>query len=180
MPITAFGGRLPDMGGTATGYANEALSGASAAGAFSPTGSAQVMRLTRRNALRSGDNLRRRNAVLSRLMGLDPQQARVASVNADAQSGGQTADALNQAQYGQLAGAQDFSRGLLRDRLGYENQRALLKYQQDLQRPSIGGQIGGLVGRGLTGYFTGGMGALGGGGGNRLPSLDYLKGAAGL
>ena len=167
-------GKIYGGGGTYAGQAAGDLAGARGAGYFDPNGSATIFRQTRNAALRSGDNLRRRNAILARLMGLDPNQARVAQVNADATAGGNTAEALNQSQLQQSLGNQNYFRGLFGSQLGQENQLAALKYQHDLNQPSIGGQIGSLVGMG-AGAFLGGPGgaalgsrlggAFGGGGG---------------
>lgn len=136
------------------GQAQQQIQGAQAAGFFSPTGSPQIMSLTRRNALRNSDNARRRAALLSRLMGLDPNQARVAAVHQDAASSGATQDALNAAQYGQLEGAQNYARGLFNNRLGYEDQRNLLKYQQDLaNQGQTAAMFGQLAGRAIPAFF---------------------------
>lgn len=136
-----------------TGMAANTIQQGQSAGFFSPTGSPQLLRMARMGAVRTADNSRRRNALLSRLMGLDPNQARVAAVNADANASANTADAINQAQYGQLQGAQAFGRGLFNNQLGVENQRGLMKYQNDLNRPTVGGVLGGLAGQFGGGLF---------------------------
>jgi hypothetical protein len=127
------------------------------AGYFSPGGSPAIMAATRRQALRSADNMRRRSAILSRLMGLDPNQARVAAVGADTAASGQTAEALNAAQYGQLTDAQNFLRCLYMGQQDFENQKELAKYQSQLNQPSLGGMIGGALGT-AGGAFLGGYG----------------------
>lgn len=144
--------------GSYTGQAASQLQGAQAAGFFSPTGSPLIMGLTRRNALRNADNARRRSALLSRLMGLDPNQARVAQLGQEAASSGATQEALNQANLGQLLGNQQYFRGLFGQQLGNEQQRELMRYQQELSRPSFGDIAGGIIGQGL-GAFAGGYGS---------------------
>ena len=140
------------------GQAGQDIGAAQAAGFFSPQGSPAIMAATKRAALRTSENSRRRNAILARLMGLSPDQAAVAAVNADTSASTDTANALNDAQYNQLAGAQQFSRGLYSGQLANQNQRDLLKYQYDLNKPTIGGEIGGALGT-AAGSFLGGYGA---------------------
>lgn len=123
------------------------------AGFYNPNGSPLLMAAVRRGALRTADNQRRRSAILSRLMGLDPNQARVAAVNAEAQGSGDVSNALNSAQYGQLAGNQDWFRNLYMNRLQAADQERLAKMQQ----PGLGQQFGNLLGQGATAYFTGGF-----------------------
>ncbi len=135
--------------------AQNQIQGAQAAGFFNPTGSSTIMALTRRNALRNADNARRRSALLSRLMGLDPNQARVAAVNQDTASSGETQNALDQAQYGQLEGSQNYFRNLFGGQLGQQNQRDLLKYQRDLSNPGFGTYAGEIAGRALPFFFGG-------------------------
>jgi len=166
-----------------TPYGNQAqqmVQGAQAQGFFNPMGSPQINAAVRANALRSAENSRRRSALLSRLMGLDPNQARVAAVNADAQGSAATQSALNNAQFGQLMGNQQYARSLFGSQLQNEQQRGLLKYQHDLNKPTLGGYFGQALGYALPGI--GGLFHRGGGqqqqGG--LPSFDYLSGAAGL
>ena len=153
-PTKLFGTRPQTYGQQAQGF----IQGAQGAGYFSPGGSPQIMEQTKRLALRNSENARRRSALLSRLMGLDPNQARVASVNQDAESSGQTQGALQGAQLGQLTGAQDWARGLFGQQLSFEQQKQLAKYMQDLQqRGQTSGMIGGLIGTG-AGAFLGGPG----------------------
>ncbi len=153
--------------GAFEGQAGNMLQGAQASGFFDPTGSARITALTRRRALRGADNARRRAAILSRLYGLDPNQSQQALVNADTEASGATQEAMNQAQLGQLFQNQDYFRNLFGQQLGNEQQRNMLRYQRDLNRPTLGGQIGGLIGQG-AGAFLGGYGAnLGAGMGQR-------------
>ena len=154
--------------------AGNAIQGAQAAGFFSPMGSPAIMANVRRNAPRTGDNARRRNAILSRLMGLDPNQSRVAAVNADTEASGNTADALNQAQYGQLLGNQNYFRSLFGGQLGNEQQLQQMRYQHDLNQPTVGGMIGGLVGQG-AGALLGGYGASLGAGRPRQPQQQQQQ-----
>jgi hypothetical protein len=101
--------------------------------------------------------MRRRSAILARLMGLDPNQARVAAVGADTAASGQTAEALNAAQYGQLSEAEAFKRRIAAGQFDLANQEALAKYQHGLNSPTIGGMIGGALGT-AGGAFLGGYG----------------------
>jgi len=129
-------------------------------GLFNPMGSPAINQAVRSHALRNADNARRRSALLSRLMGLDPNQARVAAVNADAQGSANTSDALNNARYGQLMGGQQFARSLFTGQLSNEqnlqNQLRMIKAQRDATNPGIGGFVGGLAGQAIGG-LTGGL-----------------------
>jgi hypothetical protein len=145
------------------GQAGQDIGAARAAGYFSPQGSPAVLAATKRAALRTADNSRRRNAILARLMGLDPAQAAVAAVNADTSASTDTANALNDAQYNQLSSAQQFARGLYGGQLANQNQRDLLKYQYDLNKPSIGGMVGSALGTAAGAYLGGAGGAAAGG-----------------
>src|SRR5262245_29633087 len=135
-------GRAP-FANLGQGYGMQArnqLQQANQAGFFNPLGSPQINAAVRRNALRTGDNARRRSAILSRLMGLDAKQARVAQVNADTEANQAQSDALNQSYLQQLLGNQNYFRDLFGSQLGFENQRALAQYQQNLQnRGGLGG-----------------------------------------
>jgi hypothetical protein len=161
------------------------LQGANAAGFFNPQGSSQINSAVRANALRNADNARRRSALLSRLMGLDPNQAAVAAVNQDAQNTGATQSALNQSSLQQQLGNQNYFRGLFGQQLGNEQQRQNMLYQHQLNQPGFGQIAGGILGQGI-GAFTGGLGSRlgagrpGGGGGGGLPSMNYLTDAAGI
>src|SRR5881396_505445 len=88
--------------------AGDIVQGAQAGGLYDPFGSPRIRAAVRAGALRSSDNARRRAAILSRLMGLDPNQARVAIVGADTEASGQTQNALGQADLSQLLGGQQF------------------------------------------------------------------------
>lgn len=151
-------------GGTYSSQAQQQLQGANQAGFFNPMGSPAINAGVRRQALRNSDNARRRSALLSRLMGLDPNQARVAQVNADTEQSGQTSGALQDAYLQQQLGNQNYFRGLFGQQLGNEQQRALAKWQAQQQQGTFGGALGGLVGQG-AGAFLGGWG---GGLGKRL------------
>ncbi len=161
------------------GQAQADIGAARDAGFFNPQGSGLIMRTTRREALRNSDNMRRRAAILARLQGLDPNQARVATLGADIAGSEGTANALNQAQYGQLESGQNFARGLYTGQLGQENAMRLAKYQHDLNKPTVGGQIGQIAGT-VGGAFLGGPGGaalgnriFGGGGGQPYTPIDY-------
>ena len=161
----AAGTALQDSQNPYGAQARGMIGGAQQAGFFNPMGSPQIMEQTRRNALRNSDNARRRSALLSRLMGLDPNQARVAAVNQDAESSRSTQDALQGAQLQQSLGNQDWFRSLFSGQLGLEQQKALAKYMQQLQGGGAGAALGSLLGTG-AGAFLGGPG--GAALGNRL------------
>lgn len=151
-------------------YASQArqqIQGAQAQGLFNPQGSPGLRAAVRAGALRNADNLRRRQSLLSQLMGLDPNQARVAAVNADAAGSANTAGALNDASLQQMLGGQQFARGLFMNQLGNEQQlanaKALAKYQRDISNPGIGGFLGQAAGfaiPGLAGLFRRGGGGV--------------------
>ncbi len=137
------------------------LQGANAAGFFNPQGSSQINSAVRANALRNADNARRRSALLSRLMGLDPNQAAVAAVNQDAQGTAATQGALNQSSLQQQLGNQNYFRGLFGQQLGNEQALGRLRYQHQLNAPTLGGVLGGIAGQAggaLAGGYFGGLG----------------------
>jgi hypothetical protein len=141
-----------------SGQASDIIGQAGAAGSFSPYGSPGLNFAIRQNAIRNAGNMQRRSALLSRLMGLDPNQARVAQVGADTAASANTSGTLNDAYLQQLQGNQNFARGLFNNQLGLQNQEALYKYQHDLNRPTAGDYFGQILGQG-AGSFLGGWGS---------------------
>lgn len=136
--------------GQRTAYNASPLGQANAAGLLNPLGSPVLRARTRANALRTAEAQRRRNSVLSRLMGItDPNQARTLAVSADQQASRGAADAINGADLSQLESGQDFARGLYRSQLDFDRQKQLAKMQQ----PGLGQQLGGLVGQWAGGGF---------------------------
>lgn len=114
----------------------------------------------RRNAIRTASNARRRAAILARLQGLDPNQARVAHLGSEASISGGLSDALNQ---GTLEGAlsdQSYGRSQanrLQDRQWMLQDRAYAADQaRRAARARLIGQVGGLAGRAALGFATGG------------------------
>lgn len=139
--------------------AGNAIQGAGAAGFFNPQGSPAIRANLRRNALRNADNMRRRSALLSRFLGLDPNQARVAEVNADTEANRGTADLLGRGSLDELLSNRDYFRGLFGNQLGGEQQRNMMRYQQDLSNPGLGGFLGGLLGQSAGAIIPGLFGA---------------------
>lgn len=159
-PGAAFPAAQPTLAGQAAGDLNAARG----AGFFDPQGSSLIQRATRRNALRTADNMRRRRAIMSRLMGLDPTQARGQAIDAERQASGDISGAINNAQYNQLAGAQDWARSLYSNRLGNEDLNARIadeRRYQESHRPGIGAMLGGILGQGVGGFVSGYGGTLG-------------------
>lgn len=115
----------------------------------------------RRKALGTSDAMRRRNAVLSRLSGLDPMQQRQAMIDADIEASGGLAGALNAADLQGLSGYQDFIRQLLGGERGYQFQREEAERQRQWEEEMQGGgfwdMLGNVGGKAL-GAFTGGYG----------------------
>lgn len=144
-----------------------------------------IQRSVRRQGIRTAENARRRMALRARMSGLDPNQARVARLNAESAIDSGLSDTLNE---GTLQGAladQQYGRqqaNRLQERQWMLQDR---QHAEDQQRFRIGPALGSLVGQGI-GAFTGGLGARLGAGGQRrqrygtpLPNIDYLRGAAG-
>ena len=162
-----------DYGGPASGFAGNALAAGNAAGYFSPQGSPGLRASLRRYALRNANNAQRSSSVFSRLMGLDPNQARVAQVNAQTAGNANTANALNMGQLQQQQGQSDWLHSLLGQQLGFEHETAMERAQrayQEHMRGGIGAQLGQLVGQGagaFTSNYFGGLGKRMASGGNR-------------
>ena len=142
--------------------AGQAISGAQDAGIFSPLGSPLLRAAIRRNALRSAYNQRQRGSVLSRLLGLNPNEARAQDLQTEGDAGNTAADSINQGDLQMLAGNQEFLRSLFTGQLSAENQRDLARLMAALQpRTTAGGAIGSIVGTGAGAYF-GGLGTAAG------------------
>lgn len=139
--------------------ANNLVNQAQGLGYFNPAGSAFINEQVRSNALRTARNSQQRGSVLAKILGLSPQQAQGQFFNIQRQNAGDISNAINNAHFQQLMGNQEYARSLFGNLLGNQQQLALLKYQQKLARenqPGFGSQLGQLIGRGITGYFTGG------------------------
>jgi hypothetical protein len=166
-----------NYGGPAMGIGGNALQAGNAAGFYSPQGSPVLRASLRRYALRNASNAMRQNSIATQLYGLDPNQARVAQVNAQGMGAANTADILNQGQLQQQQGAQDWFRQLLGGQMGFEQQAAMQRAAQAFQRSqqfnpwAIGGQ---LVGAGLGGWAGAGFPGFGGGGGGQQ-SVGYPR-----
>lgn len=161
--------------GPASGIVSNVL-GANA-DAFGPQGSPALRASLRRNAMMNANAAQRQAALSSRLMGLDPNQARVASVNANIAGNANTTNALNQGELQQQMAGQDWLHQLLSGQLGFEHQSAIEKARQAYEqhmRGGIGAQLAQLGGMGLGAFlggplgasFGGQLGGMFGGGGN--------------
>ena len=151
----------PAAAPTALGYGTDAIAEAGRQGYFDPNGSPKIRAALERRALRSARNRRRRGALASRLLGLDPQQARAYQLQNETESGQQAADAIQGVNEQEMFGNRDYARSLLGGEIDYRRQRAL--QDQANQGPGFWGTVGGLVGTGLGG-LAGGYGYKRGGG----------------
>lgn len=121
------------------------LRGGKEAGFFDPRGSQFVREQVRANALRNARNRLMRGGVLSRVLGLDPQQARVAQLQNELGAGSDISGALGEANLQQGLGTQDFFRSLLGGQLNFERQRQLQKQaERAANQQGVGQLIGGL------------------------------------
>jgi len=151
----------PAQAPTALGYGTDAIAEAGRQGYFDPNGSPKIRAALERRALRSARNRRRRGALTSRLLGLDPQQARAYQLQNETESGQQAADAIQGVNEQEMFGNRDYARSLLGGEIDYRRQRQLADEERKAQGGFWSG-VGGLIGTGLGG-FAGGYGtALGG------------------
>ena len=155
--ISAPGFNFGVPGGSNRNIANTAIQGAQSAGFFDPMGSPILRAALRRNALRSAENQRRRGSVLSRLLGLNPNEARAQQLQTEDAAGTNAADAINQGDLSFLTGNQDFLRSLFSGQLSAENQQALARLMatlQDRNRPGIGAAAGDILGKTIPGIVS--------------------------
>jgi hypothetical protein len=150
------------------------------AGFFNPMGSPQILAAVRQMALRNAMNQQHRGAMLSQLLGLDPQQARAAQLGFEQQGGSDISNALLGAGTQQLTGAQDFIRQLFGQGLQGEQQmaqaRAAAKAAQQANRGAIAGTIGRIGASFIPGLSSISALSGGGGGGGSVPSAyDFMK-----
>lgn len=138
-----------------------ALTAGAQSGAFDPFGSPVLRASLRARALRAADAQRRRGSVLSRLLGLNPNEAASAALETDRQAGSDASNAITSADYGLMSGQQDWLRSLLSGQMGALNAQDLARLQailaqqaNDRNRPGVGGMLGDLAGRAVTGYLT--------------------------
>jgi hypothetical protein len=168
------------VSGPASGIVGKVL-GANA-DAFGPNGSPALRASLRRNALLNANSSQRATALQTRLMGLDPQQAAVANVNAGIAGNANTANALNQGELQQQQSGQDWLHSLLSGQLSFEHQSAIEKARQaydEHMRGGFGAQLGQLFGTGLGGFlgnYFGGLGTRAAGGGRQS---GYMSGDVG-
>lgn len=139
------------------------------------TDSQRIMQLLQRRALRTAQNARRRGSVLTQLAGItDPNQARVAQLGLEGETSGAIASGLSDAELQQAMSDQAYQRQQADAALAFQRQKQLMAYQQRLNRPSLGGMLGGLVGQGLgafTGNYFGGLGTRMSG--TQVPGIGY-------
>jgi hypothetical protein len=159
-----FGG-LAGRLGTGPTYGNAArgiVQQGGQAGFFNPMGSPQILAAVRQNALRNAQNRLHRGALLSRLLGLDPQQSRAAQLGFEQQAGGDISNALLGAQNQQLLGSQDFIRSLFGQGLQGEQQMAAARAAAKAQQGANAGGIGSFLGRIGASFLPFSMGRGGG------------------
>lgn len=140
--------------------------GAQDLGFFDPKGSPVLREQIRRGAIRTARNRRLKGRTLFGLGGLDPAQARAASLNLEQGIGEDTSNFINDANLAELTGNRDYFRGRFGDALGFERQQQIermrAKAAKDAQGGGgIGGAIGGIVGMGVGGIAGRGFDALG-------------------
>jgi hypothetical protein len=123
-------------------------------------GSPQLLAAVRQMALRNSQNQLHRGALLSRLLGLDPQQSRAAQLGFEQEAGNNTSNALLGAGTQQLTSAQDFIRSLFGQGLQGEQQMAQARAAAKAAQGSQLGGIGSLIGRGVGAFlpFSAGRG----------------------
>jgi hypothetical protein len=149
-PFLRGAGSILGRGPTGAMGALEGILGQGQAGGyFDPSGSPRLREALRRRALQGGDAQRRRAAVMSRLHGLSPEQARVAMLDADMGATQGTADAMNEGELQQLLGGQDWFRQLFSGQLDFQRQQMLQKEAARQAKEARGSPWGQILGAGL-------------------------------
>ena len=142
------------VGGDFQGAAGRAVAGAGAAGFFNPLGSPQLARLRRRFAVRGARNRRRRVAGASQLFGLDPNASRQALFDVERESGGDISDYLNNAQFQEQQGNQNYFRDLFGQERGFEFQSREAQRERDAAERAARSQMIGDIGTSVGGLAT--------------------------
>ena len=139
----------------AQGAAQRAIGRAGEAGFFDPAGSDLIRRQVRAHALRTARNRVSRGGVLSRIMGLDPQQARAAQLGFEQGAGDDISGALNQSDLEQGLGNQEFFRDLFRQQIGFDQQRQLQREAAREARRAQGSTLGRIAGAAAGAFIPG-------------------------
>lgn len=158
-PLEHIGANYPDL----MSLVRDLIARGGAEGVFSPH---YMRNALRRKALSNADAQRNRTSVLSRLVGLDPNQRAVALTDADLEANRGVSDALNQAEMGDLSQYSDLIRALLGTERGGESNLFGQREQRNWQQSQQGG-IGSFLGQ-----------LVGGAAGDWLSPGGLLKGAA--
>lgn len=159
------------------GVANQAIRGAQEQGFLNPAGSPALRERIRRHALRTARNRIGRGGTLSRIAGLDPQQARIAQLQTEQGAGEDISNTLGSAFTQEELGNRDYFRSLFGDQLNFERQRMLQKEAAKQARQAAGNPLARLAGAGL-GFLPGGsfLSGLFGGGVSNNPADPRFMG----
>ena len=141
----AYSAEDPFAGGFGAG-SQGILRDAGREGFFNPQGSPAYRATMQRRLLNQGRSRRQRNALLSRLSGMDRMGQRNAMVDADQDIAYDTANAFNDFDANEYAGNRDWFRGMLGQERGFEEER---RREREARKAQSGGFWGNLLGAGV-------------------------------
>lgn len=163
---------------------NELIGNAGKAGVFDPNGSPAMLEAIRNETMRDAQARGRGALMRARAdASVDPSTYGALALQADLESGRQTAGALGQANLAHRMRVQDWLRQLamlpLADRLRYHNtlqQHWLSNEVANRGKGTFGDYIGNLIGAGIGGFLPGGGGGVPGTDISPMPQDNYWPG----